>query len=446
MITPNIDLPETLRALLAQADSLPAAQLQASTGMSQASVSMALSQLGLAVHKLGAARSTRYALTQPILGLAAQQPVRYGADAGNGLFGLLTLLHNGDVHVRGPGRSEWLGHNALPWFLSSLRPQGFLGREYTKLRPDFPPDPDDWTVPQVLYMAANHVIESPGAFDIGVNRSVYVDPSVDARDTTQLAALYDTLASHAGQGLPAGSSAGGEQPKFVTQISSPEVAHVIVKFSPPRGTPFGERWHDLLQLEHLANEVLLANGIDTAHTRIIQSPQRTYLQSQRFDRIGTTGKRHVVAASAVHDEFVKAPRLHWVATCEALVAQKLLPAPELRTVACTYLFGQYIGNSDMHFGNLSFFVDDVMKPQFTVTPVYDMLPMQWRPNIHSGALDADPVRAQPQPVGTTQEAALARQWAVDYWQQASTLPGLSAQLRQVGVVNLQRLQSQFAEV
>jgi hypothetical protein len=444
MIVSNIDLIETLRSLLAQADSLSAAQLQAATGMSQASVSNALGQLGAAVHKLGAARSTRYALTQPILGLAAQQPVRYGAEVGNGLFGLLTLLHNGDVHVRGPGRAQWLGHKALPWFLSSLRPQGFLGREYTKLRPDFPPDPDDWTVPQVLYVAVNHVKESPGAFDIGVNRSVYIGPSVDARDATQLAALYDSLASHAGQGLPAGSSAGGEQPKFVTQVSGPEAGHVIVKFSPPRGTPFGERWHDLLQLEHLANEVLRANGVDAAHTRLVQSPQRTYLQSQRFDRIGPLGKRHVVAASAVHDEFVKTPRLHWVASCEALVAHKLLPPQDLRTVACTYLFGQYIGNSDMHFGNLSFFVDDVTKPQFTATPVYDMLPMQWRPNIHSGALDADPVRAQPQPVGYAQEAGLARQWAIDYWQQASTLPGLSAALRQVSAVNVQRLQSQFA--
>lgn len=444
MIASHIDLTETLRSLLAQADSMSAAQLQAATGMSQASVSNALNQLGTAVHKLGAARSTRYALTQSILGLSAQQPVHNGANAGGDLFGMLTLLHNGDVHVRGPRRSEWLGHNALPWFLSSLRPQGFLGREYAKLRPDFPPDPDDWTVPQVLYMAANHVAQSPGAFDIGTQRSASVGPSVDGRDAGQRAATYDTIAKQAGQGLPAGSSAGGEQPKFVTRIAGAAVEHAIVKFSPPRGTPFGERWNDLLQLEHLANQVLRAQGIAAADTQIIQSPQRTYLQSNRFDRMGATGKRHVVAAAAVHDAFVPTPRLQWVATCEALVAKKLLPAKDLHTVACVYLFGQYIGNSDMHFGNLSFFVDDVTRPQFAVTPVYDMLPMQWRPNTHTGALDADPVRAHPQPAGYATAATLARQWAISYWQQASSLPSLSAALRQVSVVNVQRLQSQFA--
>ncbi len=445
MITSEISLPEILRSLLAQAPSLSAAQLQMATGMSQASVSMALSQLGPSVHKLGAARSTRYALTQSILGLPAQQPVRYGAAVSGELFGMLTLLHSGDVHVRGPKRTEWLGRNALPWFLSSQRPQGFLGREYTKLRPDFPPDPDDWNVPQVLYMAVNHIKESPGAFDIGDDRNVYVGRSADEHDTAQISALYDALAAHAGQGLPAGSSAGGEQPKFTTHAhAGAEVAHVIVKFSPPRGTPFGERWHGLLLLEHLANEVLRAHGVDSARTQIIQSTQRTYLQSKRFDRIGPIDKRHVVAASAVHDEFVKTPRQHWVSTCQALVAQKLLPAKDLHTVACTYLFGQYIGNSDMHFGNLSFFVDDVTQPQFTITPVYDMLPMQWRPNIHSGALDADPVRAQPPPTGYAKEQALARQWAIDYWQQASTLADLSAPLRQVSLVNVQRLQSHFA--
>jgi hypothetical protein len=51
------------------------------------------------------------------------------------------------------------------------------------------------------------------------------------------------LAAAATAGRVAGSSADGEQPKFSTLIhdAAGAVRHVLVKFSPPRGTPFGER-------------------------------------------------------------------------------------------------------------------------------------------------------------------------------------------------------------
>ena len=133
--------------------------------------------------------------------------------------------------------------------------------------------------------------------------------------------------------LPAASSAGGEQPKFLTETTAPDGGHqhLIVKFSPPRGTPFGERWHDLLHLEHLALAVLADNGVAVAPSRIVQSGERTYLVSERFDRVGMHGKRHVVPASAAHDAFVTAPlpTLVQPAGYAALAAQT-------RTWAITY--------------------------------------------------------------------------------------------------------------
>jgi hypothetical protein len=417
------------------------------------------------VCKLGAARSTRYALTRPILGLAAQQALYWTAEDGAAqIFGQLSLLRSGDVHVRSAApqpAGEWLGNKALPWFLEGLRPQGFLGRQYTALRPDFPPDPDAWSTEQVLYIAANHATDPPGALELGAASGGALANRTLHSDDPLLASHYDTLAAQTGSTLPAGSSAGGEQPKFVVHLrassthaeqdnatpqrsSATQYTHAIVKYTPPRGTPFGERWHDLLHLEHLANSVLRGRGIAAAHTRVLESAQRSYLESQRFDRLGAAGKRHVVAASAVHDAFIKTPRQHWVATCEALVALKLLPIEDLRQVALIYLFGHCIGNTDMHFGNLSFFVADARVPQFRITPVYDMLPMQWRPSIHSGALDAQPIRPQHLPVGYAAEAALAREWAIGYWQRAHALGSISPELRAVCAVNVQRLQSNFA--
>lgn len=436
-----------VRALLAQAPDLSAAQLRSATGKSQSSISLALLGLGSEVQKLGAARSTRYALTQDILGLPASQAMSLTSGAGDiHDVGVLVFLKSNRVRVRGPGSLECISTARLPWFLTPLQPQGFLGRELARVRPDFPADPDDWSLAQVLYMAANHPSDPPGAFELGTVREQLITKA--PQDVSLRLAHYDELTRNINKRLPAGSSAGGEQPKFTSTVpvdGNPlHAAHCIVKFTPPRGTPFGERWHDLLQLEHLANEVLRLHGIAAAQTRLLHSEQRTYLESSRFDRIGLAGKRHVVAASALHDEFVKAPRQHWVASCEALVAQGLLPAADLRSVALTYQFGQYIGNTDMHFGNLSFFVDDVAHPQFSMTPVYDMLPMMWRPNIHSGMLDLDPVRPQLQPKGYGAQAGQAREWALDYWQRAAELTGLSAGMRRACTQNVQRLQSGFA--
>ena len=446
-----IDLSNHLRALLAQNEPsgtpLTARQLQSATGKSQPSISLALAKLGAEVCKLGAARSTRYALTQPILGLPAQQPLTWTTPDGTmQTLGDLCFLRGGRVHVRIAQGVDWLGApGELPWFLQSLRPQGFLGRQLTRLRPDFPADPDNWRAEQVLYMAINHMGDPPGALHLGETMGrIMHETSLALPDC---AVLYDTLAEAVTETLPAASSAGGEQPKFIAETPFVDITqhkHLIVKFSPPRGTPFGERWHDLLHLEHLALAVLAENGIATASTRIVKSQARTYLESERFDRIGLEGKRHVVAASAVHDAFVKSPRRHWVATCEALVQQKMLALEHLKTVASLYLFGQYIGNTDMHFGNLSFFVDDVTRPVLVPTPVYDMLPMMWRPGVHDGSLDAALLQPQIQPAGFAAQAALARNWAIHFWERAAQLPTLSSALRDASTACAKRLKNNFA--
>jgi hypothetical protein len=429
----KIPLADALHALLGRASSLSAAQMQLATGKSQASISLALNQLGAQVCKLGAARSTRYALTQGILGLAPSHDLYSGSGSAPKQFGTLTYLQSDGLYVRS-SQHTWQTQGRLPWFLTPLKPQGFLGRELARLRPDFPAEPDDWTLAQILYMAINHVSDPVGAFYIrGLNASVFgafCPVSIKAEQ-------YEQLAVSVGAGLPAGSSAAGEQPKFT--VGQPGGERYIVKFSPPRGTPFGERWHHLLHLEKRALQTLQANGITSAQTDIIETAKRTCLESQRFDRGPAGQMRHVVSAAAVHDEFVKAPRVNWIVTCQALAKQKLLSESDARIVALSYLFGQFIGNTDMHFGNLSFFVDDVTNPVLVPTPVYDMLPMMWRPDIHSGNLDPSPLREPRLPVGCAAEIDLARSWAIDYWQQASCDAELSGEMRGLCLENARRL-------
>ena len=69
--------------------------------------------------------------------------------------------------------------------------------------------------------------------------------------------------------------------------------------------------------------------------------------------------------------------------------------------------------------------------------------MMWRPDIHSGNLDPSPLREPTPLLGYEEEAALARTWAIDYWQQASLDAELSAELRTLCVENVRRLQYGF---
>ena len=94
----KFSLSDKLHALLKHAPSLSSLELQAATGKSQASISLGLKQLGAQVVKLGAARSTRYALTQDILGLPASHELLWnGPDLLGDVsqrFGSLTYLQN----------------------------------------------------------------------------------------------------------------------------------------------------------------------------------------------------------------------------------------------------------------------------------------------------------------------------------------------------------------
>jgi hypothetical protein len=392
------------------------AELQAALGKSQPTVSRLLGDLSSQVLALGRARNTRYAAAKPILGLAAQQPLRWIDEAGAPQrLGMLSLLGDGSVvHVEGIDFEDTL-RDRLPWYLAPLRPQGFLGRLLAQRLGPFglPANPESWRLEATLF-AALHLHDAPGAILLGDPAA----PSGHQRVPTEarpMGAALDALAADVARTLPAGSSAGGEQPKFLALMESGE--HVLVKFTPPRGTPFGERWHDLLHAEAVAADVFAGHGVAVAAGRIVETAQRSYLLSPRFDRIGAAGRRHAVAVGAVHEAFVAGPYANWAGTCEALARQGRLDAMAGDQARALLEFGRLIGNSDMHSGNLSLFVErrDLAKPRFALAPVYDMLPMRWRPDpLMGGAADYTPF--EPDPVSA---AGPARGPAREFWARLS---------------------------
>jgi hypothetical protein len=177
--------------------------------------------------------------------------------------------------------------------------------------------------------------------------------------------------------------------------------------------------------------------VDVAETRVVDSAQRRYLISARFDRIGARGRRHVVAVGAAHQAFVPDAYVHWAASCEALARQRRLSPLDARRAEALLHFGRLIGNTDMHSGNLGFFVapEDLAKGRFRLAPVYDMLPMRWRPDaVLGGAADYSPFEPDARSLGSP-AAGPARV----FWQRLAALDGASRALRGVAAAMADKL-------
>ncbi len=106
-------------------------------------------------------------------------------------------------------------------------------------------------------------------------------------------------------GDPAGSSAGGEQPKCTAVLTDgDECRHVLVKFSPSLTSLEGQRWADLLRCERLAPETVRAAGIDAAGSRILEADNRVFLEVDRFDRIGSLGRSSLFSLRSIDSEYI----------------------------------------------------------------------------------------------------------------------------------------------
>jgi hypothetical protein len=413
-----------LLGLLSARGSMASAELQAALGRSQPTVSRLLAAAVPTPLVLGSGRRTRYALPHPIVGAPAQHTLHWVHEDGRiEAWGRLSFLHGDQIHVQADG-IDLLARHQWPWFMAPLRAEGFLGRLLARRLAvhGLGDNPERWPLEHALF-AALQTTDAPGALVLG-----------EPQPVAAVAASHDHIADTVASSLPAGSSAGGEQAKFLTHRADGQ--SLLVKFSPPRGSPYGIRWHALLHLEALALAVLAEHGVPVAAARVVETARRTYLESERFDRIGRAGRRHAVPLHAVHEAFVGGPRQHWADTCDALARQRRLPAEASAQVRAVMQFGRLIGNTDMHFGNLSLFVapGDVAAGRFTLAPVYDMLPMRWRPDPHADGFDLLPFEPMPLDLQSP-----ARPVALVFWRRAAEHSALDAPMRELAAAMARRL-------
>ena len=424
---------QTVLNLLADKGAMTSAELQRAIKKSQPTVSRILAGLGEAIFAIGRGSKARYAAHQAIGADAGQQPIWLIDEAGEASrIGTLGYLAKNQVAMESEGVAE-LFQFELPWYLTPLHAQGFLGRLLAQqvALPNATSNPELWGLETVL-VAALYLHDAPGALRLGFGDKATpraMPMIATTGDESAQTTTLDAIAADVARTLPAGSSAGGEQPKFLGVTDQGE--HVLVKFSPPRGTPFGDRWTDLLVAECIAAEVLARHGQDAAKSQIIRGKDRTYLLSARFDRVGKSGRKHVVAVGAAHSAFVPGGYVHWASTCDALARQGKLSAQDAQAATFLLQFGRLIGNSDMHSGNLSLFARgstllELSKGDFSLAPCYDMLPMRWKPDASIGLPDYEAFD-----VDAYLFTGAVRAAAVDFWRTLSEHPDVSNGLASV---------------
>lgn len=346
--------------------------------ISPATLSRAVRGAGDAVCRMGRRRGARYALRRRIADLPARIPVfRVGPAGRSERLGELSPLRDG-AHWLEFANGSGVLYEGTPPFVADMQPQGYMGAGFARRHPELglPERLSDWNDDHRLIALALRGEDCVGNLVIGetaLERSWatrQAEPVADRR--------FPELAGTALE-APAGSSAGGEHPKF-TAYGETAQAHVLVKFPPETTGAATARWRDLLVCEALALETLNDHGIDTPPTRVVDVGDQRFLESVRFDRTGARGRVGVVSMAAFDAEYIGLGN-DWSRVAEAMRGDRWIGPDEVRRIRFADAFGRLIGNTDRHLGNLSFFSD--MPPgtdaHLRVAPVYDMLPMVFAP-------------------------------------------------------------------
>lgn len=346
-------------------------------------------------------------------------------------------------HTRAP---EWSYYESLPWWLTDMRPQGFLGRSFAnQLRSNGEPvdsDPRVWTEDQVLAILVKYPQDHVGNLLVGdqaytqwlqaEQQPVYSDlEAAEKADAISRGAHFD-------------SSAQGEQPKFTAQLGEGEC---IVKFSGQVAQTdidsVANRWADLLHTEAVAAAVL--NNVlpgSAAINRSFNQKGRTLLASQRFDRVSEGGRVGIISLASLDAEFVGRANEPWPVLIDALHREHVVTEKAVLYCKVVWAFGQLIANSDMHLGNASV-INKGGRP-YELAPIYDMLPMHYAPKT-SGDLPSEPFQVRINTAVSRVHWEAAYSPAIQFWQHVLNHTAISTHFKSLAQSQLQ-ITKDFANV
>lgn len=450
---------DSIETLLRRNGVMTAAQISSALGISQPTVSRLLAASGSRIVRIGKARASRYAWAHDVGRMGNAWPVhRIDGHGRASTIGTLQAIHGGGF-VFAPGHPvPGLMHDFadglfpdLPWFLDDQRPQGFLGRAFARrVATDIgaPPDLARWRADDVILALLRHGDDSPGDLvlgDDGLQRALrqIVQPAgTIAWDERR--SVFPQRAEAALRGEDFGSSAGGEQPKFTTTLEHDAAGlPVIVKFSDRAGSAAARRWADLLRCERHAGDILRRHGFEAAEYDIVEADGRTFLQSTRFDRTPCLGRRGFVSLATLDAAFYGHARIDWPAFAAHLERDGWIDAAAARALRIIGWFGALIANTDMHLGNAALVLADARPLE--LAPVYDMLPMAFRPAASGEVVPRAYETPLPTPdaLGDWRHAAAM---ALLFWQSVAVDADISVDFRGIATDAAQTLQHAMARV
>jgi hypothetical protein len=336
----------------------------------------------LSAFRITGDRTPRYGLLRQLPGgLSARQNIYRISDQGTmAPFATVEFLGGGATLERRSTRTTLYG--GLPPYMAFASPSGFLGRQVARAAASdlqFPDSLKDWSDDHRVAYLFTRGLNLPGNLvygDAGLQREMdfrELAPTRSADKPAHFVAMANQLKDAA-----YGSSAGGEQPKFLGLVQ--DLGHVIVKFARQ-----GSRMAALLPLEDLALRSLAAVGVPAARSRLSMAGAYVFLEVQRFDRQGRHGRIGMLSCGAIDDEFFGA-RDTWSEFAARCVQARYLPASGARHIDVMAAFSELIGNGDRHFDNISFLLRED-GGYASVAPAYDILPMRYAPI--GGGVDPD---------------------------------------------------------
>jgi len=432
-------------------------------GISRPTLSRAVKGAGDLVVSRGNARRVAYAARRPLRGSMAPLPL-YRVDASGFPHEIARLdLTYPDgcaaEFLQGFGwplddgmRDGWF--DGLPYPLQDMRPQGFLGRGFARQHAamlQVGEDPARWSDDDVLHALTLLGMDTPGDLIVGEAacrlwleqvQLVRTGAGPSGLRESEIEEAYPRFAAMAMGAGVAGSSAGGEFPKFTAlrQPAKGPAQHVLVKFSGSDDSPGTQRWADLLVCEHLAGHVLQENlGIDAAASRIHRFDGRTFLEVDRFDRHGILGRSGLTSWMSLNAAFFGMAGRAWSEAARQLADHEWLDPDEVARIDRLWFFGQLIANTDMHDGNLSFQPRPLKAGAgLRVAPAYDMLPMLYAPvrGVELPERSYEPRMALPAHMDAWREACAS---AIAFWALAAGDKRISAAFRVVCSANAETL-------
>jgi hypothetical protein len=395
--------------------------LRESLRISAAGLSRLVAAAGDDVCRIGAARATQYARRRSIEGVGRRVAAFRVDGSGNvAPDGMLHLLWSGQTWWERPEGDRLF--ERLPPELADMAPQGFLGHTFSARFPELglPPRVADWSVDHQLIVLARRGEDCVGDLIVG-DESLRRFLALPEEEFTPR--HYPGLAEDTAT-IPAGSSAGGERPKFGAYSGG---RHVLVKFASPGDAASARRWRDLLWCEWKALETVAAAGIDAARGQVRDLRGWRFLETERFDRVGRRGRLAVLTLSALNNEYLLGGPNDWTAAVPGLRKAPLrLSESDARSLRWLDTFGQLIGNTDRHLGNVAFFVE--RDGRLRLAPAYDMLPMALAPV--SEMVTERTFAAAPPSSSNLDVWPDAAEWAVRFWREVQGHAGLDVTVRE----------------